>query len=242
MKTAAVIVALAGLSGAASAQALFALEVDKASLDPSNMSENGLVTVSLFLDRNGSTDGFFGDFTAWSQFAGQMNASAGSWVAPNEAAPLDGQPQLNTGDWIGRRPASATSFPGGSGGGFRFASQGYLLSNGGSVLLGDRPGQVIEGIAAPTALGGFLHDGSDRLEVFRAVLDLSDLLAGGTAGTVDISFAPAAAAVFIDPVRNISRSVLNLMTVSGASVQIVPAPAALSLLGLGGLAAARRRR
>lgn len=253
MKTTALaVLAVAGCAGVANAQAFYDVQVTDffsgVQVSEIDISSTDFVQVSVYLDRNGSTDGFFNSFTGWSQFAGQMATSSGEWFV-DESQAVFGQAQTSTNDlWLGRRPTSSTFFPPGASGGFRYNAETYVLGGGGTVLGGTSNGNF-EGITAAAALGGFNFDASDRLEVFRAILDFSSLpLAanGGLLGVesiqVDIDYLAAATQIFIDPGFNISRFVTANMDGGSASLTIVPTPASVALLGLGGLAVGRRRR
>ena len=255
MKTTALaVLAVAGCAGVANAQAFYDVQVTDffsgTPVSEIDVRSTDFVQVSVYLDRNGSTAGFFNSFTAWSQFAGQMATSTGSWFV-DESQAVFGQAQTSTNDlWLGRRPTAETFYPSGAAGGFRYNSETYSLSNGGTVLGGSSNGNF-EGITAASALNGFLHDTSERLEVFRAILDFSSIPLhegpnGGLIGTdsilVDIDYLAAATQIFIDPEFNISRFVTAEMDGGSAQLTLVPTPASVALLGLGGLAAGRRRR
>lgn len=253
MKTTALaVLAVAGCAGVANAQAFYDVQVtDFFSGTPVSVIDvrsTDFVQVSVYLDRNGSTAGFFNSFTGWSQFAGQMATSTGDWFV-DESQAVFGQAQTSTNDlWLGRRPTTETFYPSGAAGGFRYNSETY--STGGGLLGGSSNGNF-EGITAASALGGFQQDTSDRLEVFRAILDFASLPlyqgpGGGLIGTdeivVNIDYLAAATQIFIDPQFNISRFVTAEMDGGNASLTLVPTPASMALLGLGGLAVGRRRR
>lgn len=247
MKTTALaVLAVAGCAGVANAQAFYDVQVSSSVIDIT--TDSPFVEVSIFLDRNGSTDGFFNSFQGWSQFAGQLTTSDGTWFV-DEAAAFGGQAQTSTNDnWLGRRPTDNTFFPPGTSGSFRYAGESYNLTDGGNTLGGGSNGNF-EGITAPTALGGFNQDSSERLEVFRAILDISGAIPLHEDGNlvdaeyiVSIDYLAAATQVFIDAGFNTSRFVTGDMGGGSASITIVPTPASAALLGLGGLAATRRRR
>ncbi|MFI4916497.1 MAG: PEP-CTERM sorting domain-containing protein [Phycisphaerales bacterium JB060] len=60
--------------------------------------------------------------------------------------------------------------------------------------------------------------------------------------TVDLSTNTSRFDVYIDMMRATSESRLSDLREGAGAINVVPAPASLALLGLGGLAAARRRR
>lgn len=227
------IAALAGTAGMANAQAFFEVFVNGAATTEVDLNNAGeeIVDVSVYLDRNGDTREFFSSFTAWSQFGGSLTheaVSATGWETPDEETVGD-RGGANADLWEGRRPP-AFPVPGGSAGGFRFAAANY--TNDGAEL------GNIAGIAASSALGGFQHDTSERIEIFRATLDLT----GANAAAYNVTWVNGLTQIFIDAGFNIERSVFEEMSSNEARITVVPTPATASLLGLGGLAAMRRRR
>ncbi len=74
-------------------------------------------------------------------------------------------------------------------------------------------------------------------------------IAAGSAGTLDLSFLTtdrfALKTVDVDEVARTTASMdsnSGTLSLNGASIEVTPAPSALALLGLGGIAAGRRRR
>ncbi len=74
-------------------------------------------------------------------------------------------------------------------------------------------------------------------------------IAAGSSGTLDLSFLTtdrfALKTVDVDTVNRTTASMdsnSGILSLNGASVEVTPAPSALALLGLGGIAAGRRRR
>ena len=74
-------------------------------------------------------------------------------------------------------------------------------------------------------------------------------IAAGSAGTLDLSFLTtnrfALKTVDVDEVARTTASMDSsngVLSLNGASIEVTPAPSALALLGLGGIAAGRRRR
>jgi len=61
-------------------------------------------------------------------------------------------------------------------------------------------------------------------------------------GVIDLSTDTSRFDVYIDRDSSTSESRMSGLTEGSGTITVVPAPASLALLGLGGLAAARRRR
>jgi len=218
MKASIAIAAVAGLATAANAQ-FFEMVINTAPNDGPNYAQGTTIEYSLYLD---NTSGNFTDFAGWSSFAG-FTSAPGSHNLPVETAT-----QTSAGAWEGRRPPSTAGFPGGSAGGFRFSPQTYTaIPNG---LAGSSAANAYEGLAASVPLGGFLQDPSPRLEVFRGSF-IADVLGDHT-----LSFNPVDAAYFQPGFSSTVIGVQSQMGIVGADYTVVPAPASLALLGLGGLA------
>ncbi|MEM1329170.1 MAG: PEP-CTERM sorting domain-containing protein [Planctomycetota bacterium] len=237
MKTAIALVALAGAASAANAQFV---EVLVNGSSDANLANGEAVEVSLYLDRDGATDGFFAAFSGWSTFGGTFGSDAGTWQGFTEnASELTGiNPFAADGPdtWtLGRRPGGVAGLGNGA---FRYpnAATNTLTYQGGSTLELDGGGNF-EGFQAGAALGNNFPDSSERIEVFRAVLDFT----GVAAGTYSVDFLISSLQIGSGSL-DAARSVVDGADVRGATVTIVPAPASAALLGLGGLAAARRRR
>lgn len=226
MKSAIALIAIAGFAGAANAQASLDVLINGSNSYTADEAGAGIVDISIVLNKNGSTDGFYANFAGFSQFGGDLVSTAGTFAQPNEAGVQDS----TSGNWEGRRAPSTFGFPGGGGGGFRFNAATGGVATGGSIA-------GIAGAQASSALGGFLQSGDTSIEVYRAQLDLT----GVAAGDYSVDFAASLLQVFIDGFA-IERAVLNDTTLNGAAITITPTPASVALLGLGGLAAGRRRR
>lgn len=198
------------------------------SADP--VDGDGILDISIVLNRNGSTDGFFSGFSGWSQFGGSLvhNIPGAVWIAPDESA---GVQSTTTGEWQGRRPPSQVGFPGGAYGGFRFNPDTSTTS---SMRI-----DGIAGIAASSTLGGFLHDGSGSLEVFRAQLDVTGI---NQPGNYSISLDPSLLQIFFGGFQ-VERAVLDEVVINGVEVgYLIPAPGSLAVLGAAGFCSVRRRR
>ncbi|MEM9065334.1 MAG: hypothetical protein AAGB51_07570 [Planctomycetota bacterium] len=134
----------------------------------------------------------------------------------------------------------------GDDGSFRFgsgSSPSYITEANGTILSDN--GGVIEGGQSSSAIGGEGQDTAGRVEVFRGQIvfsfvegDISTYTA--LLGTTDIDF-NGAASIFID--ANLEGFAPGLsISNTGGLITVVPTPSAVALLGLGGLAAGRRRR
>lgn len=228
MKTRSVaFLAAAGLAtGAACGQASLDVLVNGTTDFSGGAGYTGQFQITVVLNRNGSTDGYFNSFQAWSQFGGSLVSGVGAFAQPVEGADFS-ETQAN--DWEGRRPP-AFPVPGGSGGGFRYpgANQGVGVANGGSI-------DGIAGIAQSAALGGFSQDTSPSIEVYRATLDVFN-----ATGLYEVAFEASLIQVFIADF-NIERAVLNNMILNAARLDFTPAPgSATALLAGAGLLTRRR--
>lgn len=147
-------------------------------------------------------------------------------------------------------PVSGSSAAG-SDGSFRFAAGGdpvYAVSMDGKSLFnanGQLGSIVFSGAQAPTAVGGENQNTDGRVEVFRGQVsfaytegDINSFVA--MLGSADIDFA-GTGNIFIDSALNNIAGGLGIDN-SGGLIQVVPAPSAVAMLGLGGLIAGRRRR
>lgn len=264
--TALALIAVAGFAGVANAQALVDVTVNGLKTDVVDVNDS-FQFVEVRLQRNGSTAADWANFTAFSQFSGQLATSGGpaafllndpgfGLTDIESDTILGGTVQTSTNDnWLGRRPQSESFFPGGSAGGFRFASETYSqnLTASGSTLSGSSAGGNFDGITNAGVNGGFLTDVSEDLAVFRVFLDLRFIprnAAGRLEGTdsisISIDFLLNSLGIYVDGAagtgHNTTRFVTDETAVSGATLIITPAPASAALLGLGGLAATRRRR
>jgi len=244
------ILTVAGLAGAANAQS-YEIVTDRDTVNLADAGDDGLVAFSLFFDTNGSTAGFFGSFFGWSQYAGIFESEAGVFQLTGDTGTYT-DVQVAPGffiafsdeNWMGRRaPATgpagydgASGASGGSNGGFRAFPQPYEAN--GSQLTG-LGGGSLAGLQRSTPLGGTGQNEDPRLEVFRGVVDYS----AAAAGDYDLSFIPELLQIFIDADHNLERAVLSDMDSLAQTIHvIVPAPASMALLGLGGLVTTRRRR
>ena len=165
------------------------------------------------------------DFAGWSYFSGRISAPGATHNLPIESGA-----DLNGGAWEGRRPTSTTGFPGGTGGGFRFAPQDFTIITGG---LEGSPGSGFTGQAATASQGGFMWDQSPDVEVFRGsfVTDVAGLfLLGFEVDQVAYFNAGFSPIIVTDPFFE-----------SLGAVYGIPAPASGLLLGFGLLATRRRR-
>ncbi len=218
------ITAVAGLAAGANGQAF---EVVLTNTDGLNLAPGTLVEYSLYMD-NGIGAGFTA-FVGWASFAGRTLAP-GTHNLPAELSTDGNTPDTG---WEGRRPPSISAFPGGSGGGFRFSAQTYTaISNG----LEGNGGLAYEGLAASAPLGGFNWDDSPRLEVFRGSFSAD------VEGFWEVEFVAVDGSYFNESTHSVTViGAASLMESVTAEYNVIPAPGALALLGLGGLAIRRRR-
>ncbi|MEQ8317305.1 MAG: PEP-CTERM sorting domain-containing protein [Phycisphaerales bacterium] len=123
-----------------------------------------------------------------------------------------------TGDFSG--PSSAFTDPG----------QDDGTPSGGDVL------DIVTGqLQFPS--GGIFADTSDPILIWSATWSTTDF----TARTVDLATETARYNLYLDD-TGLSSEVTATVLEGAGRIEVIPAPASLALLGLGGLAAARRRR
>lgn len=177
------------------------------------------VEISVWLDRDGDTSGFYDLFEGWAllEFVLIENVPDAALSVPDEGPtdPMAPDYQTRFGAWEGRRPPSiVTNGGGGSFGGFRFYDQ-QVYNGDGSTLSGDPngPSSAIRCYQAPVVLGGNNIDTGERLRVFRTTMDLS----GAPVGSYGVTVTFSDLAVFIEPGLNQFWSVLDQTTL------IVPA-------------------
>ncbi len=85
--------------------------------------------------------------------------------------------------------------------------------------------------------GGIFADTSDPILIWSATWSTTDF----TARTVDLSTETARYSLYLDD-TGLSSDVTSTVIEGLGRIEVIPAPASLALLGLGGLVAARRRR
>ncbi|MEQ8845288.1 MAG: PEP-CTERM sorting domain-containing protein [Phycisphaerales bacterium] len=85
--------------------------------------------------------------------------------------------------------------------------------------------------------GGLFADTSDPVLIWSATWSTTDF----TARTVDLATETTRYNLYVDD-TGLSSDVTSTVLEAAGQVEVIPAPASLALLGLGGLAAARRRR
>lgn len=265
-RTVIAVAAVAGLAAAANGQ-VFDIVTDTAVADVSGGAV--VVNFSLYLDTLGNETGLdvggtdLVDFFGWAGINGVFNSTAGSFIANQEtdddaaggtiSTPFGAGTIADSG-WFGRRPGTAAvngsdgEVPpfgtvadlafgtDGSDGSFRFGnSSGVVEVRNGGLTLGGEGGTTISGAQSPTAVGGSNQDTSSRIEVFRGQISFDE----NDVGEQDINF-DGLASFFIEPALSGFTSFAFGNT--GGGVSVVPTPASIALLGLGGLAAGRRRR
>jgi len=270
-RTAIAAAAVAGFAGFASAQPIIEIVVDQNEVDVSGgaVVVNFSMYYDTLGFETGIDVGAneLQDFFGWSGINGVFRSTAGTFIAQQETdddaaggvvdSPF-GPGTIADSGWFGRRPGIAAvngsdgevppfgtvndfaTGADGSDGSFRFTNTSGVfevrdggLTLGGDTSLGGNPN--ILGLQAPTVVGGENQDTSSRIEVFRGQIsfDESDL------GMQDIDY-DGFASFFLEPGLDVSTS-FRFENVGGG-VNVVPTPASVALLGLGGLAAGRRRR
>lgn len=123
-----------------------------------------------------------------------------------------------TGDFSG--PASAFTDPG---------------QDGGTPMSGDVMDIVTGQLQFPP--GGIFADTSDPILIWSATWSTTDF----TARTVDLATETARYNLYLDD-TGLSVDVTTTVIEAAGQIEVIPAPASLALLGLGGFVAARRRR
>ncbi|MEM9065335.1 MAG: hypothetical protein AAGB51_07575 [Planctomycetota bacterium] len=265
MKNVIALAAVAGIAAAANGQ-VFDIVPSTNVADVSG----GPVTVdfSLWLDTQGNETGIdvggaeLVDFFAWSGINGVFRTTAGSFNAEaetdNDAAGgtvLFGAfpGTVAATDWRGRRPGIAAVngsdadfgppfgviggqiSDNGNDGSFRFSNTSAMQEvRDGGLTLGTVDGNIA-GAQSPTAVGGSGQNADSRIEVFRGSITFD----AGDEGLQTISF-DGLGSFFVEAgLTGFTSFGFNSI---GGEVNVVPTPASVALLGLGGLAAGRRRR
>ncbi|MGD1915479.1 MAG: PEP-CTERM sorting domain-containing protein [Phycisphaerales bacterium] len=123
-----------------------------------------------------------------------------------------------TGDFSG--PASAFTDPG---------------QDGGTPMDGNVMDIVTGQLQFPP--GSLFADTSDPVLIWSATWSTSDF----TARTVDLATDTTRYSLYVDD-TGLSSDVTTTVLEGAGAIEVIPAPASLALLGLGGLAATRRRR
>ena len=246
MKNIIAIAALAGLATAASAQNVDAggATLARVVADNATPADGDTVTIDVILD---ATD-YTGDFFAWQQYnfnvtltgdagtveAGQINVPAESPVdvAPSET-PFGSQGAAE--NFEGRRPGFQ-AFSGSNNGGSRFgpgaadtANDGELTSAAGGGSIGGRQ----QSFTTPEDNFGINVDRQYGAFRFSFVYEAAD-------GIVTVDLADLVLNAYNSDASADSDFISNFAI--APAIVGVPAPASAALLGLGGLAAARRRR
>ncbi|MEM9065336.1 MAG: hypothetical protein AAGB51_07580 [Planctomycetota bacterium] len=265
-RTVITLAAVAGFAAAANAQ-VFDIQVSSGVADVSG----GPVTIdfSLWLDTQGNETGIdvggaeLVDFFGWSGINGVFRTTAGSFNAEAETDSDAAGGTVLFGafpgtvaatDWRGRRPGIAAVngsdadfgppfgiiggqiSDNGNDGSFRFSNvSGDQEVRDGGLTLGTAGGENISGAQSPTAVGGSGQNTDSRIEVFRGSVTFD----AGDEGLQTISF-DGLGSFFVEAGLTGFTSVA--LSSIGGEVNVVPTPASVALLGLGGLAAARRRR
>ena len=85
--------------------------------------------------------------------------------------------------------------------------------------------------------GGLMADTSDPVLIWSATWSTTDF----TARTVDLATETDRYSLYVDE-TGLSEDVTTTVLEGAGQIEVIPAPASLALVGLGGLVAARRRR
>lgn len=221
-------------------------------------------TVQVDVVLSWGTAGAPTNFKAWAAYIGTMTATHSSGVAAGGdmtiAAEASSHVAEGPGGFVsggftpenwpgGRRPAEGgfggpPTFPfipagnSGNDGGFRFpGGPAYSVAGGGTpVLTLSDGGANINASQSSVALGNTNQNNSTDISVFRFSMTPSIF---GTY-TLDAVFADLAY-YLPDGTSNIPGLQASA-TFNSATITVLPAPSTLALLGLGGIAAVRRRR
>ena len=115
-----------------------------------------------------------------------------------------------------------------------------LILMGPGTTAGTVAGASVEGIIVGQLNfppGMIFADPSNPIDVWKSDFAPADVT---TVRTIDLSTSTGQFAIY--PERDSSVSETRTPTEGAGAIEVIPAPASLALLGLGGLAAARRRR
>jgi hypothetical protein len=264
MKNVIALIAVAGIAGAAAAQSVsYDVSFDGGATFNNNVvvAPGDTVTISVWyrgadaIANFGAFDifafNFFvegaADIGGFTSFTEQTNAVE---TMPNPSATALTGWNTAADTWVqGRRPGAGTAFGGGlSHNGWRFApsvgilpatitsvatGNGFQLLKGGSA---DIDGFQANGVFVPAFTSEHIQT-STEVEIFRIVYTPESI------GDHDVRIVPVGGTAFA--AGNFQSSTINLFGLiegSIGTITVIPAPGAFALLGLGGLAAARRRR
>ena len=244
MKTTFAIAAVAGFAAAASAQSIYITASNDLPAD------GEVVTLDVVLDATDLSSAFY----AWHQYnfnvdmaadgtnsalAGAVNTTEDVFQLAVTESPLGTfAPTLNAPAraWeSGRRPGAFFPGNGSTAGGNQFGpgsadlvTDGSISSTAGSI--GGRQAADANGVPETN---GFIHIGR-VYEAFRFTFTYSEDMG-------IVTFTPADVVLNVYGAQGAANDFVDASSISGVSIGI-PTPASAALLGLGGLAAARRRR